>query len=112
MESSHFPIWEEIIHNLISNDKDRITDIITRVSAVPSSSFLSSKEQEILSRSIWVRRLSFIIFAAPVDYYLPQLPLILGKLVDILKGPTGQMHIEVLLVFPYRFIFLNRPIFA
>jgi len=84
-------LWMKIIHAMYSGD---LTDILSRITAVPSSSIFGSKESEVLSRSYTVKRLTFIIFSAPVDYYLTSLPLIQEKLVEILKGPSGLMHVE------------------
>ncbi|RKO82997.1 hypothetical protein BDK51DRAFT_34266 [Blyttiomyces helicus] len=44
-----------------------------------------------------LRRLSFALFCGAVDQYLPQLPSIQEKLVEVLKVSTGLMHVEVFL---------------
>lgn len=69
--------------------------LLARVTAVQSTSLFVSREQEVQIRACVVRRVSFLLFAAPTDYYLKQLPTIQEKLVELLKGPAGLMHVEV-----------------
>jgi hypothetical protein len=86
--------WQTIIHAMFHGD---MSDLLSRITAIPSSSIFGSKESEVLVRSYAVKRLTFVIFSAPVDYYLQQLPLIQEKIVEILKGPSGLMHVEAYL---------------
>jgi hypothetical protein len=84
-------LWRVVIHALYSDD---MTDILSRITAVPSSSIFGSKESEVLLRSYSIKRLSFVMYAAPVDYWLKVLPAIQEKIVEVLKGPGGVMHVE------------------
>lgn len=50
-----------------------------------------------------LRRLTFVIWSGTVDQYLPQLPNIQEKLVELLKlSSTEQVHPEVIIEFTCR----------
>ncbi|KAJ3012642.1 hypothetical protein HKX48_006177 [Thoreauomyces humboldtii] len=89
--------WRVIIHAVMSSDKEKVVELISRVSAAPSTTIFMSKDQETLIRAHAVRRLSFAIFSGPVDHYVPKLPSIQEKLVDIFKSSSGPMIIEAYL---------------
>ncbi|KAJ3138752.1 hypothetical protein HK100_012424 [Physocladia obscura] len=83
MHLEPFRLWKGIMNSLANADKDlRISEIA---------------EQEQLQRMYFIRRLSFLLWCGTVDQYLAQLPLIQEKLVEILKTPSGPMHIEAYL---------------
>lgn len=86
-----YQLWQTVVHSLIRGD---LTELLSRITAIPSSSIFGSRESEVLQRTYSVKRLSFAIYSAPVDFYLQQLPLIQEKLVELLKGPIGLMHVE------------------
>ncbi|KAJ3177300.1 hypothetical protein HDU87_004552 [Geranomyces variabilis] len=89
--------WRTIVHTMMSSDKEKVAELISRISAVPSTTIFMSKEQETAIRAHSVRRLSFAIFSGPIDQYVPKLPSIQEKLVDIFKSGTGPMIVEVYL---------------
>ncbi|KAJ3154630.1 hypothetical protein HDU89_007868 [Geranomyces variabilis] len=89
--------WRTIVHTMMSSDKEKVVELISRISAVPSTTIFMSKDQETAIRAHSVRRLSFAIFSGPVDQYVPKLPSIQEKLVDIFKSGTGPMIVEVYL---------------
>ncbi|KAJ3054289.1 hypothetical protein HK097_002171 [Rhizophlyctis rosea] len=90
--------WRVIVQSEITNEKERIGELIGRISAAASSTLFVSKDQEALNRAHAVRRLSFAVFCGTRDQYVPQLPAIQEKLVDILKvSGGGVMHCEVFL---------------
>ncbi|KAJ3062647.1 hypothetical protein HK102_008700, partial [Quaeritorhiza haematococci] len=76
---------------------DRLGELVSRISAVPTTSLFLTRDQEIALRAQSVRKLTFALYAGAVDQYLPHLPGIQEKLVEILRGPSGAMHIEVYL---------------
>ncbi|KAJ3234832.1 hypothetical protein HDU81_001102 [Chytriomyces hyalinus] len=93
-----FRDWKTIMTSLVSADRDsKITELATKVSVASSSSLFASREQELLLRISSLRRISFLIWSGSVDQFLPQLPQIQEKLVEVLKGPAGLMHIEAYL---------------
>ncbi|TPX67373.1 hypothetical protein SpCBS45565_g03814 [Spizellomyces sp. 'palustris'] len=89
--------WRVIVQAMVSSDKEKIADLIGRVSAVPSATLFMSKDQETTIRAYAVRRLSFVIFSGAMDQYVPQLPGIQEKLVDIFKVKSDVMHVEAYL---------------
>ena len=68
-----------------------------RIAAAPSSNIFTNRENEMISRSTNLRRLAFVLLAAGRDHYLPQLPSIQGKLVEILRtnAVSPRVHSEV-----------------
>ena len=55
-----------------------------------------------------LRRLTFVIWSGTVDQYLPQLPNIQEKLVELLKlSSTEQVHPEVNIYFSCREVLCN-----
>ncbi|KAI8919962.1 Dopey, N-terminal-domain-containing protein [Powellomyces hirtus] len=89
--------WQTIVQAILSSDKEKVAEIIGRISAVPSTTLFMSKEQETMIRAQSVRRLSFAIFSGPTDQYVPKLPSIQEKLVDIFKSGSGPMVVEAYL---------------
>ncbi|TPX60422.1 hypothetical protein PhCBS80983_g01815 [Powellomyces hirtus] len=89
--------WQTIVQAILSSDKEKVAEIIGRISAVPSTTIFMSKEQETMIRAQSVRRLSFAIFSGPTDQYVPKLPSIQEKLVDIFKSGSGPMVVEAYL---------------
>ena len=68
-----------------------------RITAGPSSNIFTNREQEMISRSLNLRRLTFVLLAAERNHYLAQLPSIQEKLVDILRTDvvSPRVHSEV-----------------
>ncbi|KAJ3070565.1 hypothetical protein HDU98_006459 [Podochytrium sp. JEL0797] len=98
MHVTPFRVWKGIVNVLANADKEaRVAEIAAKISAANSSSIFVSRDQELQMRVYSVRRLSFLIWCGTVDQYLPQLPLIQEKLVEILKGPAGPIHSEAYL---------------
>jgi hypothetical protein len=59
---------------------------LAKVSTAPSANIFTSREYEMLSRSLNLRRLSFVLFNGEKNHFLTQLPTIQEKLVDILRN--------------------------
>ncbi|KAI9357017.1 Dopey, N-terminal-domain-containing protein [Zopfochytrium polystomum] len=90
--------WRSIVQALMVVEKDvRAAELIGRISAVPTASIFVSREQEVVNRSYTLRRLSFVLWCGTMDQYVPQLPSIQEKLVEVLRGAPGPMHIETYL---------------
>ncbi|KAJ3334101.1 hypothetical protein HDU76_010223 [Blyttiomyces sp. JEL0837] len=90
--------WKTIFQALMVSDKElKIADLIGKITATPSTSLFVSREYEVLTRSYTLRRLSFALWCGSIDQYLPQLPSIQEKLVEVLKGPPNLMHVEAYL---------------
>ncbi|KAG0174439.1 hypothetical protein DFQ29_007496 [Apophysomyces sp. BC1021] len=90
--------WRTIIQTAFVLEKERFTELIGRITTSPSTAFFTNKEQETLNRALNLRRLSYVIFCGSIDQYVPQLPIIQEKLVDLLKLEHGEMvHVEIYL---------------
>ncbi|KAI9254739.1 Dopey, N-terminal-domain-containing protein [Helicostylum pulchrum] len=90
--------WIKVIGTAFSIEKERMIELIARVMTSPSTTFFSNKDQESLNRSLNLRRLSFVLYAGTVDQYVPQLPVIQEKIVELLKLDHGEMvHTEIYL---------------
>ncbi|KAJ1558377.1 hypothetical protein HK405_013804, partial [Cladochytrium tenue] len=88
-------LWKVVVQSLMVVEKEaRLTDLLGRISAVPSTSLFLTREQEAVGRSYALRRLSFAVWCGSRDQYVPQVPNIQEKLVEVLKGPSGPMHVE------------------
>ncbi|KAJ1042716.1 hypothetical protein NDA10_004674 [Ustilago hordei] len=91
--------FKPIILALMSQDKERLMDLLARVSAsAAAANFFANRELEMLSRALNLRRLSFTLFSSEQDGFLTQLPLIQEKLVDLLRSQVNEvLHAEVYL---------------
>ena len=91
------PLWKPLICALMDNDKERFGELLSRITAAPSSNIFTNREQEMIARSMNLRRMSFVLLAAERNHYLTQLPAIQEKLVDILRTNvvSPRVHSEV-----------------
>ncbi|GJJ70854.1 hypothetical protein EMPS_03204 [Entomortierella parvispora] len=90
--------WRILIQTAMVSEKDRLVELLGRISTSPTTALFSSRDQESLNRALMLRRLTFIIWCGTVDQYLPQLPNIQEKLVELLKlSSTEQVHPEIYL---------------
>jgi hypothetical protein len=60
-----------------------------------STNIFTSKEQEFLNKSLWVKRLAFIIYAGSLDQHLVHLPTILEKMTESFKLSSIALHCQV-----------------
>lgn len=89
--------WKLIFKTFLANDKERIAEFISRISAATSSILRSSRDQD---RLINVRRLSFLVISGEVDQLVPNIASIKEKLMEL--GRTASIdpiHGEILLLF-------------
>lgn len=91
--------WQPLISALMDTDKDRFLELLSRIQSGPSANIFINRESEMISRSLNLRRLSFVLLSAEHNHYLTQLPSIQEKLVDILRNDvvSPQVHSEVYL---------------
>ncbi|CAO3632308.1 unnamed protein product [Cunninghamella echinulata] len=91
--------WSTILSTVFSLEKERFTELMGRITTSPSNSaFFTNKEQETWQRALHLRRVSFVIFAGSIDQYVPQLPTIQEKMVELLKLDHSEMiHVEIYL---------------
>ncbi|KAF9398703.1 hypothetical protein BGX21_007403 [Mortierella sp. AD011] len=90
--------WRILIQTAMTSEKDRLPELLGRISTSPTSALFTSRDQESLNRALMLRRLTFVIWCGSVDQYLPQLPNVQEKLVELLKlSSTEQVHPEIYL---------------
>lgn len=98
MDSATAKRWRTIIETVFNLEKERFTELMGRITTSPSTAFFSNKDQETINRAFNLRRLSYVIFCGVVDQYVPQLPVIQEKIVELLKLEHGEMvHVEIYL---------------
>lgn len=69
-----------------------------RVATSPSANIFTSREHEMLLRSLNLRRLALVLFTGEKNHFLIQLPAVQEKLVDILRNvPSPLVQCEVYL---------------
>jgi hypothetical protein len=89
--------WKLILKTFLTNDKERMVDFISRISAATSSILRSSRDQD---RLINVRRLAFIVISGDVDQFIAHTTAIKEKLAEL--GRTASIdpiHGEVFLLY-------------
>ena len=89
--------WKLILKTFLANDKERMVDFISRISAATSSILRSSRDQD---RLINVRRLAFIVISGDVDQFIAHTNAIKEKLAEL--GRTASIdpiHGEVFLLY-------------
>ncbi|GAA5913260.1 Dop1p [Sporobolomyces salmoneus] len=89
--------WKPLIRALMA-EKERLPDLIGKISTVSSANIFTNRELESLSRTLSLRRLTYALYTGEKDRFLTQLPIIQEKLVDLLRSSVGDMvHAEVYL---------------
>ncbi|KDN44268.1 hypothetical protein K437DRAFT_257137 [Tilletiaria anomala UBC 951] len=83
--------WKPIILHLYTLDKERLSEAISRIGAAQSANIFTNREAEARLRASNIRRLSFILFTANVDFWLPHFPAIQERIVDILKASVSEV---------------------
>ena len=95
--------WKVILSAFLSNDKERIVEYISRISAATSSILRSSRDQD---RLINVRRLAFIIIGGNIDQFVGSIGSIKEKLMELARTASiDPIHGEVFLL--YRVLMLR-----
>ena len=93
--SSNLKQWKVIAHALILYDQEHFTELLNRMSAASTGMF-SARDSEFQERALMFRKLSFLIFSSPMDYYLSKLPMIQEKIGEALKLGSTLLQTEVL----------------
>ncbi|KAJ1722421.1 hypothetical protein LPJ53_003147 [Coemansia erecta] len=93
------PLWRLIVRTLLGAEKERFADALARVqSAASQAALFANREAEARGRALALRRLSFCLWAAPVNQHVSVLPTIQERLVDVLKSEThARVQAEVFL---------------
>ncbi|CED83410.1 Dopey and related predicted leucine zipper transcription factors [Phaffia rhodozyma] len=91
--------WKPLVCSLVDFEKERFTELVSRAVAAPSANIFSNRDSEMLLRSLNIRRISFVLFAAEKNHFLNQLPAIQESLVEILRmtGLSPTVRAEVYL---------------
>ncbi|GEM07562.1 cellular morphogenesis-related protein [Rhodotorula toruloides] len=90
--------WKPLVQALMASDKERLPELIGKVSTASSANIFTNRELETLSRALSLRRLTYTLLTSPKDRFLTQLPMIQEKLVDLLRSSVGEIvHAEVYL---------------
>ncbi|KAK4687443.1 hypothetical protein P7C73_g2673, partial [Tremellales sp. Uapishka_1] len=91
--------WKPLICSLMDSDKERLPELLSRIVAAPSTNIFTNRDQEMVARSLNLRRLSFVLLAAEKNHLITQLPSIQEKLVEILRTNvvSPKVHSEVYL---------------
>ncbi|KIJ66430.1 hypothetical protein HYDPIDRAFT_26778 [Hydnomerulius pinastri MD-312] len=90
--------WKSIIKALFDSDKTSFGELLSRIATAPSTNIFTNRENEMLVRSLNLRRLSFVLFTGEKNHFLTQLPTVQEKLVDILRNvPSPIVQSEVYL---------------
>jgi hypothetical protein len=89
--------WRQILRTFMMNDKERVVEFISRISAATSSILRSSRDQD---RLINVRRLAFIIISGDLDQFISHTNAIKEKLAELARTASiDPIHGEVFLLY-------------
>ncbi|KAJ1920551.1 hypothetical protein H4219_001250 [Mycoemilia scoparia] len=95
---SYLEKWRFLIRSLVSSDKDKMADLLGRLSTSPMNALFTNRDQEALQRALSLRRVSFVIWAGDPNYYSTQIPQIQEKLVELIKNSAyHQVQVEIFL---------------
>ncbi|PPQ99509.1 hypothetical protein CVT24_005299 [Panaeolus cyanescens] len=90
--------WKPIVKAFYDSDKTAMPELLGKVASAPSANIFTNREYEMLLRSLNLRRLSYIIFTGEKNHFLPHLPTIQERLVDIFRSvPSPVVQSEVFL---------------
>ena len=73
-------VWRPIIHSMLCQEGRSFSDLLAKFSSGQGINVFSSRESEGLSRARLLQRISFAVFAAPMDHYLTHLTAIQERL--------------------------------
>lgn len=96
-------LWIPIVKAIANSEKDRLDEYLGRLGAPPAGIFVS-KDAEIKSKYQLLKKIGLLIISADFDNFLPQLPSIQEKLVDIFKSPYNIAHAEAYLLLRVLFV--------
>ncbi|WWC68766.1 uncharacterized protein I206_102700 [Kwoniella pini CBS 10737] len=92
-------LWKALVCGLMDSDKERLGDLLGKITSASSANIFSNREQEMAVKSLNLRRLSFVLLAAETNHHLVQLPAIQEKLVEMIRSTqvSPRVHSEVYL---------------
>ncbi|KAJ1679766.1 hypothetical protein EV182_001371, partial [Spiromyces aspiralis] len=97
-EMSYLEKWRQLIRALVASDKDKLTELLGRLSTSPMTTLFTNRDQEVLQRALALRRVSFVIWSGDPNQYTMQVPQVQEKLVELMKNsPYHQVQIEIFL---------------
>jgi len=89
--------WKMILKTFLMNDKERVVDFISRISAATSSILRSSRDQDRLAN---VRRLALILISGEMDQFIAHTSAIKEKLAELGRTVSiDPIHGEVFVLF-------------
>ncbi|KAG8219398.1 Dopey, N-terminal-domain-containing protein [Butyriboletus roseoflavus] len=83
--------WKPIIKALFDSDKSSFGELLGRIATAPSTNIFVNRENEMLVRSLNLRRLSLVLFVGEKNHFLIQLPSVQEKLVDTLRNVSSPI---------------------
>lgn len=94
----------ELTNMILKDDNDRIQEVLHKVNMALSTnlSLFTNKESEGIARSYSVKRVAYMLYCGELDQYLPFLPRIQERIVDLLKHqyvPWIQLYLLVRVIF-------------
>uniref|UniRef100_A0A0P5JMF4 Dopey-1 n=1 Tax=Daphnia magna TaxID=35525 RepID=A0A0P5JMF4_9CRUS len=98
--------WKNIIDNLMCHDKDAFREFLNRVSVSPSGLF-SSRELEMETRTLFLKRLAFTLFCTDGDQYQRFLPDIQEKLSESLRLAQSWPSVQAQVFLCFRVLLLK-----
>lgn len=103
-EKYNVPEWKEIIGLWISRDKERMNELVSKITPPVQSSaaniFIWNENSEVEDRVMVLRRISYLILVQPKDYFVKNLEDIAERLSTALNSTCPALYkCEALMVF-------------
>lgn len=96
--SSNGRAWAPIVASLLKAERERLGEVIGRITPAPTSNLFTSREADLLARVVSLRRLSYAVYVSDRNAFLAQLPQMQEKVVEILRAqPVDIVQAEVYL---------------
>jgi protein dopey len=103
-------VWRSVVGNLFATDRAAFDEILARIGPQSAPTLFTSREAELLTRHHAIRRLSFVLFAGEPDQYQRYAPVILERLVDLLKSAVDYPPLRADVFFALRILLVRvRP---
>jgi hypothetical protein len=101
--------WLPILAQWTQSDKDRIPELLTRISAPTTAGIMfgvgasSARQEADRKTQLTLRRISLLILASPEDAFTPSMPSLLEKTVELLSAtpatsPSSATRADVLVL--------------
>lgn len=97
-------IWSSILSNWVENDRDRFSDIISKITVTstssPSNLFVWNEMSEVESKAHLIKRLTYLLLSLPEDYFLNYLEALFAKITILLSGSCPDLiRVEITTLF-------------